>query len=795
LLILNKDVILFKRFILGVVWGKKQEQVMKKNILLGLILMALATGSIRAGQADLNLNLIDWSNQPFSDEASHYTATHLKDRGLSAYRFKSASALGEFTAFNGGKRFLFDTKVEVLPENGQPLFDEKIKSVVRYYPRWIFENASDKNLSADSALLMPSEDVFVMVITFKNESKSVINFRPRLVLEGADQGVDYTGRFLAKDQVFTLNSDFSAVAGSSYREEMAVKAGESKLQIFFEGDGALDDKINPDTNKLVTSRFKLVMQITQPVSLSAGQSLRFPVLFSFSNQPGQAVSKVDSNWTKWALPRGNAYQRAKTRWDLTVSRLPVPANRADLLTSRRAALTLLLSEYAPRGEMLTPMFSLAKSGFDAFFAAEMPIIALGWTELDNGKAQQALEQMTAFASAAPAPVPPYTGEKLLLWEVSGFGLHAFAGWELYRRDDNVARAGVFFSSLSKKLRNESAWWPLNRDGDGNFLYAFSRPEEQPLYQRWLEKAALGADPEQYLEAPLYKDIKLQTYSVALTSLMGWLFQMAALAADAADQSDETDKHLENFKNIQTALLQRCWRQEQGVYEQGLDGFFPFLLGVDTDPARARLAIENHLLPLIENEVLPFTEQGVFIPWRAYLMTRVLGLFGYRAEAAKASRKILDFFSDKKSFHSLYSVSGQALGAPGDAATAASVLALALDRHEQSAYILADTASVGGRLLEVRTPEGSLFITRDDLSSRKEIYPELSVSSARGGSILEEGAFIITSAEKGKIVINSLFSLKISEMASKRILFEKARKPGFIMEKGRRYLVEMDMISK
>src|SRR6185503_12928365 len=129
-------------------------------------------------------------------------------------------------------------------------------------------------------------------------------------------------------------------------------------------------------------------------------------------------------------------------------------------------------QYGRRSELKNDMISQAKGWKDGFFSDGLPLAALGMSELDHGAAEAALLELSSFSAAVPAPVPPQTGEELLRWEAAGLPMHGVAALELYQRDPELGRAGDFLKGMGLHLRNECAWWPKNRDGDGNGLYAF-----------------------------------------------------------------------------------------------------------------------------------------------------------------------------------------------------------------------------------------------------------------------------------------------------------------------------------
>jgi hypothetical protein len=227
----------------------------------------------------------------------------------------------------------------------------------------------------------------------------------------------------------------------------------------------------------------------------------------------------------------------------------------------------------------------------------------------------------------------------------------------------------------------------------------------------------------------------------------------------------------------------------------LDGYFPFLLGLDTDPSRARRAIEAGLLAELKAEGLPFAENGVVTPWRGYVMIRLLALYGYRTEARQAAARLLDFLAEKPVLNTAYTKEGKPLGAGGDAATAAAVLTLALERYEQDVYLLPDTKAVAGRLLQFRTPDSSFYLKREGLPESKGLYTELSVGSPNGGAILDEGAMIIAADQDCRVAISSNDPLDISEIETEAKIFSNSLRPGFVLEKRKRYLIKIKKPAK
>ena len=189
------------------------------------------------------------------------------------------------------------------------------------------------------------------------------------------------------------------------------------------------------------------------------------------------------------------------------------------------------------------------------------------------------------------------------------------------------------------------------------------------------------------------------------------------------------------------------------------------------------------------DALPFVEAGVFHPWRAYWMLRGLCLYGEQDLARKAADKILAFLNGRPAY-SAYSPDGTGLGAPGDAATAAATLEIALQRQEQEAFLLADTKSLAGRFLQVRSLDGAFYLKRIGLSEIKAPYETITLASPSGGPIMSEEAFVVTAGADIHLQLISPWGLDLSEAKTHREIFKGTKHAEIILKARVPYLVKI-----
>jgi hypothetical protein len=742
---------------------------------------ARARAHVPAQTEEADKNLVDFSVQPFSDLGSHMVALRKSSAGFASWDLSSAMAFGSLAASPHPAKRLFNLRVEAeISGQADSLFPKSSSCTAEDFPRWSSAKAADGQVTAEAVLLYPETDALVLAVNFINHGRSTLKLKPRLVLAGGGDDVDSTATLDAKTGVLTLVLDRSKLVQRQLVESICVQAGSGKAAGIFSATSMKNADNLSEAPLVGLGGFTVALGPAAFSTLRPGQALRFPVAFSIGPDEKEAALPMSRIWTRWALPKGEALSKAQARWGLTAARLPKAVDPKFERLSRAAALTLLMSQYAKRGELRSDMFSQAKGYRDAFFSEGLPMAALGWSELDHGAAEAALLELSSFSAAAPAPVPPHTGEELLLWEASGLPLHGLAAWELYQRDPELARAGDFLKGMGQHLRNECAWWPSHRDGDGNGLYAFADQEERPWYQR-------ASEPSPQAPQGLSGSAELQTYNIALSALVGWQMQAASAMAEAAGEKDESQKLMAESAHI-AASLKRNTRSAQGIYEQGLDGLLPYMLGLDQDLPMARQAL-GQLTRSAEADALPFLEDGLFHPWRAYLMLKTLSLFGEQDSARLAASKILAFM-DGKAFYSAYTPSGDGVGAPGDAPTAAAVLECSLERYQQEAFLLADTKAISGRLLQLRSPDGAFYLKRTGLSEAKAPYDTLSLSSTGSGAILSDGAFVLSAEKELRLSLISQWGLDISEGKGQRQLFQGTKRADFIAHANTPYLVKI-----
>lgn len=722
---------------------------------------------------DADKNLADFSAQPFSDQGSHITVLRKNGEGFASYDLISAMAFGSLAARPNPAKKLFNLRLELeVAGQSEGYFAHDCSPTAEDFPRWSMQKAIDRGVTGEATLLYPEEDALILAANFTNRSKAAIRIRPHLVFSGGGEDVDSQAKLDSKAGVLTLSLDRSRLVQRKYKESICVLAGGPKSSGIFSAASMKGAENLSDSPLVGLGGFTVSLAPAAYTTLKPGQALRFPVAISVALDEKSARLPMARLWSRWAVTKGEALGKAKARWSLSSARLPHAVDPKFERLGRKAALTLLMSEYARRSELKSDMFSQAKGFRDAFFSDGLPMIALGYSELDLGLAEAALLELGSFSAAAPAPVPPHTGEELLLWETAGLPMHGFAAWELYQRDPELMRAGDFLKATGIHLRNECAWWPPHRDGDGNGLYAFAADEEKP----WVPGATDS-----------YNNQILQTYSISLSSMVSWQMQAAGALATAMGEKAEGDKLAAESLRISKALKAKT-RDAAGIYEQGLDGLLPYILGLDQDLPQARTAM-GLLTRSAAADALPFAEDGHFQPSQAYMMLRGLCLYGEHELARKAASKILEFLAEKPVF-SAYALDGKGLGAPGDAASAAAILEMALERQEQEAFLLPDTKALSGRMIQIRTPDGALYIKRLGLGENKAPYETLNLGSLAGGAILAEGAFSLESDKDVRMSVASQWNLDISEEKTKREMFKGTKRTEFAMKAKTRYIVRI-----
>jgi hypothetical protein len=463
---------------------------------------------------------------------------------------------------------------------------------------------------------------------------------------------------------------------------------------------------------------------------------------------------------------------------------------------RRAALALDQGRYRARAALAADAFSTAKGINDTFTSVDTPLAALGVAESDLAGAEAALLDLTSFSAAQPAPVPPLTGEEKLQWDAAGLPLAAWAGWELYHRDPDGGRAGAFLQRLGERLRNECAWWPPNRDGDGNGLYAFARDEEKPAYLRRQvglipvlfptpTLAPAGAAPLLAL-SPSASTVTLQTWSLPLTSLVTWQMQAASALADAAGDHASAEQCLGWAQNSQRAMHDQAWDAAAGAYQQGL-------LGLEPDDARIGKQIQA-LKAGLSRVPLPWMEQGVWEPWRLYLLSRTLAAYGSFAESQAVKAQCLDALAASPVLFGEMGLSATTQSAHS-VATAAVVLELLMDRQEQEVFLTAKTGEFEASWLQFRGLDGRFYMKRSKLPAKAGRYARIKIETPKHGAILAEQAFIISSPEALSMQIQSEWGLSITQLGTHRRWFKGAHKVEWLLPARSRFLVQFDPEAK
>lgn len=728
----------------------------------------------KAAVPEADLGLIDWAQQPFSDHASHYGLQWEPGAGMNAWRVLSFMAFGSQAASWHEAKRLFDMRLVLEVEGeSEPRLGASAPVALKSHPRWAVEEGEEGLLQAQSTLLYPRQDVIVAALNLSNKNRSTLRFRPVLVLTRKLTGMDAEAQ-LGKDGSLSLTLDRSRLAQRPLKESVVLRFGAAKLSASFGSAGATKPLL-AGVRQATQDSFELRLRGETLIVLKAGQTTRLPWLLSLDPDVARATKAANAEWKQSALPRGTAFQKARTRWALSAQRLPQPVDARWQRLTRQSALTLLLSEYGRRGELTGPMFSAAKGQRDAFSSVEGPLIALGWSDLDHGAAEQSLLQLCSFAAAAPAPAPPSTGEELLPWEAGGLPLHGWAAWELYHRDPEAARANSFLLGLAPRLAKQGAWWKEARDGDGNGLYAFARTEEKPWDPR-----ALSTSPQPVL----------QTWSLALSALLAWEGQAAAAVAQDSGQSAEAQRLMDQSAKTLAAIEREAWDPASGRYAQGLDALWMLELGLVQDPARARDLVAAWVTKAAEG-TQPFAEDGTWQPWKAYLGLRVLAAYGQADLAQEAAQRVLAQLDQRATLFSAWDAAGNSLGASGDAGTASVALQIALQRYEQNAYILPETRAVTGRCIQVRSLDGAIYMKRLRLPVKKGPYATLALASAQGGAILKEGAFIMSTDQAAVWSLTSTKGLDIVDMRSpKQPIFSGTKRADMILKPGTRYLVKI-----
>lgn len=719
--------------------------------------------------------LVHWDRQPFSDLNSHGVLVR-QPQGLLSWRLRSATAFGSLAAQPNPAKALLDLRLDFMVEGEtQPRFAAQAVSLSSY-PTWSEESGDDGPLHGDAVTVFAGEDLVVAAVNVKNTGPKALRVRPRLRVFRRGEGLSAQVQQRNSEPQWLFTLDRSAAVGRRLVDNVLLRLG---------GQGGraawlLPGQVKPlavGPAETLTAGQPLELELTWPVSqwMAPGQTLRVPVLLAWGEDAEGLQAQAAKQWRDSALPVGKAWAAAKARWAHTLSHLPkTDAAHQRLLV--RACLDLLLSDYAPRKSLNSDAFSAQKGVRDAFYSIDSPLAALGWSDLDMGRAQASLLDLVSFSAAAPAPVPPYTGEEKLNWEAAGLPLHALAAWELYHRDPNVTRAGEFLSHFGERLRNECAWWPGARDGDKNGLYAFARDEEMPPYLRRLQPGSpvLLNQPEG-APSPLSPVPSLQTWSLALSSLVAWQMQAASALASAAGAQEEAQRWLDQSLLSRHALQAAAWDPATQDYRQGLDAMWMLLLGLEDDAQRRQTWFDKDLLPALSTGEKPWVEQGVNTPWRYYFLARTLAAYGYFDLERELTGRFLDEMDKKPAFDYAYTDDPSKI-VGGSVATASVISQLILDRQEQDVYLTENTGEFKAPMVQFRTIDGNFYMKRNRLPDDHEKYADISVETPKHGKILAENSFIFSAPETLALQIQSEWPMDIVDLNRKgALIFKQSRK--------------------
>lgn len=735
-------------------------------------------------------NLADWRLQPFSDYASHGVLLR-ESSGLWGWTLRSAKAFGSQAAQPHPAKDLLRLRVELRVEGESvPRFAAAAALSFTSFPRWSEESGVDGPLKVEAVTAFAATDVVVAALNVRNAGPKALRLRPCLRLQREGRMARLRLEPDAREPWLGLVLDRSAAVGRPLVESVHVRLGGQAGQ-FNLAEGAQLKALSPGAAVEWAGNRDLDLELTWPAPqlLAPGQSLRVPLLLAWGDTADAAKLRAAAAkaWHQDALPVGKAWRTAKLRWAATKSRLPVPPVPARARLLGRAALDLLLSEYAPRANLNARQFSAAKGWRDAFFSVDSPLACLAWAELEPAWAEEALLGLSSFSAAAPAPLPPHTGEEKLAWDAAGLPLHALAAWELYHRDPQPLRAAKFLATFGERLRNECAWWPEARDGDGNGLYAFAQDEEKPPYLR-RRSAVLPPLFDTPQDPSRTAQPSLQSWSVALTSLVAWQMQAASALAQAAGAQDEAERYLLLSQKSVHALLEQGWDEAAGEYKEGLDGMWPFLLGLDTNSTHAARWIEQKILPRLSVGERPWMEEGVETPWRYYFLAKTLASYGYWEQERETTKRFLDEMEKKQFFSYEYGPNAK-LNQGGAVATAAVVLELILDRQEQDVFLTPATRGFEAPFIQFRTLDGKFYMKRIRLPEKAARYADILVETQKNNRILDENSFIFSSKSNLAIQIQSEWPLDISDLTRNGApIFRDAHRVEFLVPAGHRMKV-------
>jgi len=721
-------------------------------------------------QPDADLGLLDYGQTPFSDQASHCVLMRPLSpaaQGLALWSLRSAAALGSASAQEGPAEQQLSLRLGIQLEGQDAAW---VSATAQDFPRYSLTQAQAQglSLSVEVATDFTAVDEVLLVASFKNSGAAKLKARPWLRL---DLGAHSDWKLAREQGGALLKADRSARLGLRAVEWLRCQAATNPEPARLNGAELAAEGAS-------VSGAGCLELAGGAQTLRPGAALRFPVLLDLGEDAEAVRHRGKLSWKAWALKPGAALGASKLRWSQTSSHLAPPPEPEWARLERQAALILINSEYAPRGSMRAAGFSAAKGWRDAFHSDDSALAALGWAELDLGKAEQALLQLGSMAKDGQA-CPPYGGEEPPMWDAAGLPLQAWVGSQLYERDSDRTRAAAFMQAWGGQLEGQAGWWLKHQGADG--LWAAATPDEQPAWKRFIAPGPKPAEGQ-----PALPDL-------GLSSLAAAQLGMASQVAEARGETQEASSLAQASRRATEAVLARAHGAVPSAFAAPNELFWPLLLGLEDDAAAAQALLkmrleDPELLPLDPRKP-PLAESGVLVPWRSLLALEAMERLGESERAAQARRRLLLFLSNRPTLHQAYDSLGQPLGAPGDAATEAAVLLLCLDRQSQEAALLPDTRALDGRFRRVRALDGSLDL-RFIASSGHAAQPLVSLASQHGAPIAEEKAFILSVAGACSLSVESRQAMDVSLLESGRPLFKGTRKAALLLQPKARYLFEM-----